>query len=153
MQGKQTGRAVNNVMMVLDVFSNIGINVVSSKQMTKGHGSRLRHSCQSLTGKLTGKRVWAIKPAKEMTEGHVANVQGFKLMKVVTLMLGYGATKFDRLKDGATMLALTSNYSLRIPSSLVKIFDTDAGGSKPIAITFSSRIHGRDFCCEWQVNH
>ncbi|KAJ6951453.1 hypothetical protein NC653_040775 [Populus alba x Populus x berolinensis] len=65
----------------------------------------------------------------------------------------YGATKFDRLKDGATMLALTSNYSLRIPSSLVKIFDTDAGGSKPIAITFSSRIHGRDLCCEWQVNH
>ncbi|KAJ6854637.1 hypothetical protein NC651_039549 [Populus alba x Populus x berolinensis] len=81
-----------------------------------------------------------------MTEGHVANVQGFKLMKVVTLMLGYGDTKFDRLKDGATMLALTSNSSLRIPSSLVKIFDTDAGGSKPIAITFSGRIHGRDLC-------
>ena len=58
MQGKQTGRAVNNVMMVLDRFSNNGINVVSSKQMTKGHG---RHSCQSLTWKLSGKRVWAIK--------------------------------------------------------------------------------------------
>jgi hypothetical protein len=47
-----------------------------------------------------------------MTKGHVANVQGFKLMNVVTLMLGYEATKFDRLKDEATMLALTSNYSL-----------------------------------------
>uniref|UniRef100_A0A2K1R4G1 Uncharacterized protein n=1 Tax=Populus trichocarpa TaxID=3694 RepID=A0A2K1R4G1_POPTR len=65
-QGKQTGRAVNNVMM----------------------------------------------PAKEMTKGHIANVRGFKLMNVVTLMLGYEATKFDRLKDEATILALTSNYSL-----------------------------------------
>jgi hypothetical protein len=61
MQGKQTSRVVNNVMMVIDRFSNNGMNVISSKQMTKGHGSRLRHSCQSLTWKLTGKRVWAIK--------------------------------------------------------------------------------------------
>ena len=52
---------MNNVMMVIDRFSNNGMNVISSKQMTKGHGSRLRHSCQSLTWKLTGKRVWAIK--------------------------------------------------------------------------------------------
>lgn len=53
MQGKQTGRAVNNVMMVLDMFSNNGINVVSSKQMTKGHG---RHSCQSLTLEIDWKK-------------------------------------------------------------------------------------------------
>jgi hypothetical protein len=55
MQGKQTSRVVNNVMMVLDRFSNNGIDVISSKQMTKDHGSRIRHSCQSLTWKLSGK--------------------------------------------------------------------------------------------------
>jgi hypothetical protein len=45
-----------------------------------------------------------------MIKWHVANVQGFKLMNTVTLMLGYEATKFDRLKDEATILALTSNH-------------------------------------------
>jgi hypothetical protein len=48
-----------------------------------------------------------------MTKGHAANVQGFKLMNVLTLMLGYEATKFDRLKDEATILALTSNDSMQ----------------------------------------
>ncbi|KAL9344467.1 hypothetical protein Peur_062142 [Populus x canadensis] len=57
-------------------------------------------------------RLWKTAATKEMTKGHIANVQGFKLMNVVTLMLGYEATKFDRLKDEATILALTSNYSL-----------------------------------------
>jgi hypothetical protein len=47
-----------------------------------------------------------------MTKGHAANVQGFKLMNVLTLMLGYEATKLDRLKDEATILALTSNDSM-----------------------------------------
>jgi len=58
------------------------------------------------------KRKLVFLPAKEMTKGHAANVQGFKLMNVLTLMLGYEATKLDRLKDEATILALTSNDSM-----------------------------------------